>query len=73
MVGRAHDRLRGLGAPFTTTLGQHNNDKMISFYVRTPSGIEVEYGTGGLLVDDDSWTTVAYDGTSDWGHQPIEG
>ena len=28
---------------------------MTSFYVRTPSGFEIEYGTGGLVVDDDTW------------------
>ena len=37
------------------TLGRHTNDLMTSFYVRTPSGFEIEYGTGGLVVDDDTW------------------
>ena len=38
------------------SLGRHTNDLMTSFYVRTPSGFEIEYGTGGIVVDDDTWT-----------------
>ena len=41
------------------TLGRHTNDLMTSFYVRTPSGFEIEYGTGGLVVDDDTWQVDA--------------
>ncbi|MFD0567797.1 hypothetical protein ACFQ2M_41870 [Kitasatospora saccharophila] len=33
----------------------HPNDHMFSFYVRTPSGFSVEYGWGGLLIDDATW------------------
>ena len=43
---------------------------MSSFYVRTPAGLEVEYGTGGLLIDDDRWQVTSYDRTSTWGHRP---
>ena len=49
-------------------LGRHTNDLMTSFYVRTPSGFEVEYGTG-RLIDDESWETGAYDAQSIWGHK----
>ena len=31
------------------TLGTHTNDRMTSFYVRTPSGFEIEYGFGGRI------------------------
>jgi hypothetical protein len=43
---------------------------MTSFYVRTPSGFEIEYGTGGLMVDDDSWQVATHDSQSIWGHKP---
>jgi hypothetical protein len=44
---------------------------MFSFYVRTPSGFEIEYGSGGRLIDTTRpWTTGRYDATSYWGHKP---
>jgi hypothetical protein len=46
---------------------------MTSFYVRTPSGFEIEYGTGGRLIDDATWTIGAYDAQSLWGHRLPEG
>ena len=30
---------------------------MVSFYVRTPGGFDIEYGTDGQLVDDATWIT----------------
>jgi 3,4-dihydroxy-9,10-secoandrosta-1,3,5(10)-triene-9,17-dione 4,5-dioxygenase len=36
------------------TLGTHTDDRMTSFYLRTPSGFEIEYGCGGRFVDDAS-------------------
>ena len=52
------------------TLGSHTNDRMTSFYVRTPSGFEIEYGTGGRSVDDATWVVGSYDAQSVWGHKP---
>ena len=49
------------------TLGRHTNDQMVSFYARTPSGFEVEYGAGAVSVDE-SWTVVNHDRISVWGH-----
>ena len=43
---------------------------MTSFYVRTPSGFEIEYGTGGLVVDDDTWEVGEHHAQSIWGHKP---
>ena len=37
----------------TVSLGRHTNDEMISFYLRTPSGFDIEYGFGGKTVDAD--------------------
>jgi 3,4-dihydroxy-9,10-secoandrosta-1,3,5(10)-triene-9,17-dione 4,5-dioxygenase len=54
-IGTALDLVNEREMRLAMTLGRHTNDLMTSFYVRTPSGFEIEYGTGGLLVDDDSW------------------
>ncbi|WP_329602735.1 VOC family protein [Actinomadura soli] len=71
-VGTAYDRCMDAGQPFEMTLGMHPNDHMFSFYVRTPSGFSVEYGWGGLLVDDDTWQVKTLDRLHSWGHRPPE-
>jgi hypothetical protein len=42
---------------------------MTSFYMRTPSGFDVEYGWGGREVDDAVWQVETLHSTSIWGHQ----
>jgi 3,4-dihydroxy-9,10-secoandrosta-1,3,5(10)-triene-9,17-dione 4,5-dioxygenase len=68
-VGRAMDRCARRGAPVSATLGRHANDLMVSFYVRTPGGFDVEYGTGGRIVDDRTWVTRETTAISLWGHR----
>jgi 3,4-dihydroxy-9,10-secoandrosta-1,3,5(10)-triene-9,17-dione 4,5-dioxygenase len=68
-VGRALDRCGRRRAPVSATLGRHANDLMVSFYVRTPGGFDVEYGTGGRLVDDRTWVTRETTAISLWGHR----
>jgi len=67
-VGSALDVVRERGMSLTASLGRHTNDKMLSFYVKSPSGIGVEYGTGGALIDDDTWTVTTWDAAALWGH-----
>jgi extradiol dioxygenase len=70
-VGVAHDICLDRGLPFAMTLGRHTNDHMVSFYVRSPSGFEVEYGWGASTVDDEeSWTVTHMVRPSIWGHRP---
>jgi hypothetical protein len=57
------------GATLATTLGRHTNDQMVSFYVITPSGFEVEYGWGGRLIDDSVWQVQRHDRGALWGHK----
>ncbi|MFI0723189.1 VOC family protein [Streptomyces sp. NPDC021224] len=71
-VGMAYDRCMDAKQPFEMTLGMHPNDHMFSFYVRTPSGFSVEYGWGGLLIDDDTWQVRTLDRLHSWGHRPPE-
>lgn len=68
VVGRALDKVQRRGIRQLATLGRHTNDKMLSFYVQSPSGFGVEYGTDGLLIDDDTWSVVTYDSSEYWGH-----
>lgn len=67
-VGRAHDRCEAHGVTLSATLGQHLNDKMTSFYMKTPSGFDLEYGCGGLQIDRDNHTVFEFNRVSIWGH-----
>jgi 3,4-dihydroxy-9,10-secoandrosta-1,3,5(10)-triene-9,17-dione 4,5-dioxygenase len=67
-VGLALDRCARRGAPVSGTLGRHANDLMVSFYVRTPGGFDIEYGTDGRLVDDAAWISRETTAVSLWGH-----
>jgi 2,3-dihydroxybiphenyl 1,2-dioxygenase len=67
-VGRAWDRCLAAGVPIANALGVHPNDRMFSFYVRTPSGFDIEFGWGGRKVDDATWEPTTYDQFSVWGH-----
>jgi 3,4-dihydroxy-9,10-secoandrosta-1,3,5(10)-triene-9,17-dione 4,5-dioxygenase len=67
-VGLALDRCRRRNATVSSTLGRHANDLMVSFYVQTPGGFDIEYGTGGLTVDDGTWVTRETTTVSLWGH-----
>ena len=67
-VGRALDRCARRGAPVSASLGRHANDLMVSFYVGTPGGFDIEYGTDGRLVDDATWVTRETTAVSLWGH-----
>lgn len=71
-VGRTLDRVTKAGYHLSSTLGRHTNDKMISFYVRTPGGWDLEFGCEGALVGPDY---VAEEMTADsyWGHEWARG
>jgi 2,3-dihydroxybiphenyl 1,2-dioxygenase len=70
-VGFALERAEAAGVPITATLGKHTNDHMVSFYARTPSGFEVEYGFGARTVDDATWRVARHDAPSSWGHKRV--
>lgn len=67
-VGRALERVKKHKAPLSATLGRHMNDEMVSFYVRSPGGFDVEFGTEGLQVDDSRWVARESTAVSYWGH-----
>ncbi|MCY1270799.1 3-methylcatechol 2,3-dioxygenase [compost metagenome] len=68
-VGLAFDRVRAAQVPVIMEIGHHPNDRMLSFYVATPSGFGIEYGWGGVVIDDANWTVRNYSQLSDWGHR----
>ncbi|MGY1815515.1 VOC family protein [Blastococcus sp. SYSU D00820] len=72
-VGRALDQVYAGGAQLTSTLGKHLNDRMTSFYCRTPSNCEMEYGWNGRRIDDATWVTAEYDSAHLWGHARVPG
>jgi 3,4-dihydroxy-9,10-secoandrosta-1,3,5(10)-triene-9,17-dione 4,5-dioxygenase len=67
-VGRAMDRMRAHDVLQTATLGQHTNDRMISFYMRTPSNFDVEFGCGGAVIDWKEHIVHEFTRVSLWGH-----
>lgn len=69
-VGRACDRFVDSPYPLRNTLGQHPNDRAISFYVATPSKFSLELGWSDFEVREEGWTTRTYDRVSLWGHRP---
>jgi 2,3-dihydroxybiphenyl 1,2-dioxygenase len=68
-VLRAQARLKEANYPMALTLGEHPNDRDISFYVVTPSGFALELGAGAIHIDDDTWVPERYDVMSLWGHE----
>jgi 3,4-dihydroxy-9,10-secoandrosta-1,3,5(10)-triene-9,17-dione 4,5-dioxygenase len=70
IVGRAYDKvLKENAAPLAMSLGRHSNDQMLSFYVNSPSGFQIEYGTGAITIDDETWVPKRYDVPGFWGHE----
>jgi 3,4-dihydroxy-9,10-secoandrosta-1,3,5(10)-triene-9,17-dione 4,5-dioxygenase len=67
-VGRALERCQRRRASVSASLGRHANDLMVSFYVRTPGGFDIEYGTDGRVVDDATWVSRETTAVSLWGH-----
>ncbi|HKP58694.1 MAG TPA: VOC family protein [Polyangiales bacterium] len=69
-VGLCFDRALRAQVPIMQTLGRHPNDRMFSFYAKTPSGLQFEFGCGGREIDDSTWQPTTYDRISEWGHHP---
>jgi 3,4-dihydroxy-9,10-secoandrosta-1,3,5(10)-triene-9,17-dione 4,5-dioxygenase len=67
-VGLCLDRALRRKVPMSATLGRHVNDKMLSFYMKTPGGFDVEFGCEGLEVEDRDWVARESTAVSLWGH-----
>ena len=70
-LGSAYDVCEREGAPLLKTIGRHPNDRMVSFYVATPSGFELEIGYGGREIDEQTWVMQTYERGDLWGHREL--
>ena len=68
-VGFAYDRCIAAGSRIASTIGRHSNDEMVSFYVTTPGGFDMEFGCMGLQPDWSTWVPTRSLVPSIWGHQ----
>ncbi|OBI29334.1 VOC family protein [Mycobacterium sp. E2238] len=66
----AYQRVKQLGFRMALGVGQHTNDKELSFYAVTPSGFEWEVGWNPVVVDEATWEPTTHQGISIWGHTP---
>ena len=70
----AYERVIDHGFRMQWSVGQHTNDRELSFYCVTPSGFEWELGWNPIIVTPEqelAWTPRTYDSISIWGHTPI--
>jgi 2,3-dihydroxybiphenyl 1,2-dioxygenase len=74
MVG-AYQRVRELGFSMAWSIGQHTNDKELSFYCVTPAGFELEVGWNPIVFTPEleaAWQVATHQGISIWGHKPVD-
>jgi 3,4-dihydroxy-9,10-secoandrosta-1,3,5(10)-triene-9,17-dione 4,5-dioxygenase len=69
-VGFALDRVANTKTPLALSLGRHVNDNMLSFYMVSPSGFMVEFGTDADVVDWSRHNVFESTRGSHWGHRP---
>ncbi|TAM64856.1 iron-dependent extradiol dioxygenase HsaC [Mycobacterium sp.] len=67
-VGLCLDRALRRKVPMSATLGRHVNDLMLSFYMKTPGGFDIEFGCEGRQVEDNGWVARESTAVSLWGH-----
>jgi 2,3-dihydroxybiphenyl 1,2-dioxygenase len=70
----AHQRVSDLGFKMAWSVGQHTNDRSLSFYCVTPAGFELEVGWNPVTVgpeEEATWGPTTYQGISIWGHTPV--
>ncbi|MGD1238511.1 VOC family protein [Mycobacterium seoulense] len=66
----SYQRVKELGFGMALSVGQHTNDKELSYYALTPSGFEWEVGWNPIVVDEATWKPTTHQGISIWGHKP---
>jgi 2,3-dihydroxybiphenyl 1,2-dioxygenase len=64
----SYQRVRELGFHMALGVGQHTNDRELSYYAMTPSGFEWEVGWNPIVVDENTWEPTTHQGISIWGH-----
>ncbi len=66
----SYQRVEELGFQMALSVGQHTNDRELSYYAMTPSGFEWEVGWNPIVVDERTWEPTTHQGISIWGHTP---
>lgn len=66
----SYQRVKELGFHMALSVGQHTNDRELSFYAVSPSGFEWEVGWRPIVVDETAWEPTTHQGISIWGHNP---
>ena len=67
----SYQRVRELGFRMALSVGQHTNDRELSYYAVTPSGFEWEVGWNPIVIDETTWEPGTHRGISIWGHTPV--
>lgn len=68
---RSYQRVTELGFDMALSVGQHTNDRELSYYAVTPSGFEWEVGWNPIVVDENTWKPSTHKGISTWGHSMV--
>lgn len=68
-VGKAYDLVQERNMQVTMTLGRHMMDTLVSFYMRSPTGFDIEFGAGGEVLHDETWIQVNPSTPEVWGHK----
>ena len=67
-------RVTDLGFAMAWSVGQHTNDRELSYYCVTPSGFELEVGWNPVVITPEleaTWEPSHYEGISIWGHTVV--
>ena len=69
-VGIAYDLVQERELQVTLSLGRHQMDSLVSFYMRSPSGFDIEFGAGGERL---GYDFVQRDPSNSelWGHKML--
>ncbi|MFI8975197.1 VOC family protein [Nocardia asteroides] len=68
------ERVTDLGFRMQWSVGQHTNDRELSYYCVTPSGFELEVGWNPIVIGpelESTWEPTTYQGISVWGHSTV--
>jgi 2,3-dihydroxybiphenyl 1,2-dioxygenase len=70
----SYHRVTDLGFAMSWSVGQHTNDRELSYYCVTPSGFELEVGWNPIVITPEleaTWEPSNYQGISLWGHTVV--
>ena len=70
-VGTGYDQAVAHDVPIRRSLGRHVNDRVVSFYLGTPSGFDIEVGWASTHIEPHRHTTTVFKRTSIWGHHQL--